>query len=56
MTKLLLVEDEANVVSFMKRGLTEDGFEVSVAFDGKSGLNMFQDGNYEFYHFRYYAT
>lgn len=48
MTKLLLVEDEANVVSFMKRGLTEDGFEVSVAFDGKSGLNMFQDGNYDF--------
>lgn len=48
MTKLLLVEDEANVVSFIKRGLTEEGFEVSVAFDGKSGLNMFQDGNYDF--------
>ncbi len=48
MTKLLLVEDEANVVSFIKRGLTEEGFEVSVAFDGKSGLNMFQESSYDF--------
>lgn len=40
MKRILLVEDEAQVVSFIKKGLTEDGFEVSVAFDGVSGLNM----------------
>jgi two-component system, OmpR family, copper resistance phosphate regulon response regulator CusR len=38
--KILVVEDEAHVVSFIKKGLTEEGFEVSVAFDGKSGLQL----------------
>lgn len=40
MKKILVVEDEAHVVSFIKKGLTEEGYEVSVAFDGKSGLQL----------------
>lgn len=40
MKKILLVEDEAHVVSFIKKGLSEEGFEVTVAFDGKTGLQM----------------
>lgn len=40
MRKILLVEDEASVVSFIKKGLTEAGYEVSVALDGTSGLQM----------------
>lgn len=40
MKKILLVEDEAHVASFIKKGLTEEGYEVSVAFDGKSGLQL----------------
>jgi len=40
MKKILLVEDEAHVVSFIKKGLSEEGFEVSVAFDGKTGLQL----------------
>lgn len=40
MKKILLVEDEAHVVSFIKKGLSEEGFEVTVAFDGKSGLKL----------------
>lgn len=40
MKKILLVEDEAQVVSFIKKGLSEEGYEISVAFDGQSGLNM----------------
>lgn len=40
MKKILLVEDEVHVVSFIKKGLSEEGFEVSVAFDGKSGLQL----------------
>lgn len=40
MKKVLLVEDEANVVSFIKKGLSEEGFEVTVAFDGNLGLQM----------------
>lgn len=38
--KILLVEDEPNVVSLIKRGLAENGYEISVAMDGLSGLQM----------------
>lgn len=38
--KLLLIEDEPAVVSVITRGLTEAGYEVSVAPDGTSGLEM----------------
>jgi two-component system copper resistance phosphate regulon response regulator CusR len=37
---VLLVEDEPNVVSVIKRGLADYGFEVSVATDGLTGLQM----------------
>jgi DNA-binding response OmpR family regulator len=38
--KLLLIEDEPAVVSVITRGLAEAGYEVSVALDGNSGLQM----------------
>jgi len=38
--KILLVEDEASVASFIIRSLTEEGYEVSVAPDGNLGLTM----------------
>ena len=41
MKKILLVEDETHVVSFIKKGLTEEGFDVTVAFDGTTGLQLF---------------
>jgi DNA-binding response OmpR family regulator len=47
MKKILLVEDEAHVVSFIKKGLSEEGFEVSVAFDGNAGLQMATEGNFD---------
>ncbi|MVN90794.1 response regulator transcription factor [Mucilaginibacter aquatilis] len=37
---LLLVEDEPNVVSVIKRGLADFGFDVSVAGNGLTGLQM----------------
>lgn len=37
---LLLVEDEPNVVSVISRGLTDEGFTVSVAPDGLIGKKM----------------
>lgn len=40
MKKVLLVEDEAGVVSFVKKGLTEEGYEVSVALDGNTAIQM----------------
>lgn len=40
MKKILLIEDEANVVSLLKRGLEEEGYSISVAMDGLSGYEM----------------
>lgn len=40
MAKILLVEDESSVASFINRGLTEEGHDVSLAFDGNDGLRM----------------
>ncbi|KIO76674.1 transcriptional regulator [Pedobacter lusitanus] len=38
--KLLIVEDEPNVVSVLKRGLSSEGFELSFAPDGFIALEM----------------
>jgi two-component system, OmpR family, copper resistance phosphate regulon response regulator CusR len=38
--KILLVEDETGVASFIKKGLSEEDFHVSVAMDGNTGLSM----------------
>jgi two-component system, OmpR family, copper resistance phosphate regulon response regulator CusR len=40
MKRILLVEDESSVVSFIKKGLAEEGYEVSVALDGNQGAQM----------------
>lgn len=47
MKKILLVEDEAHVVSFIKKGLSEEGFEVSVAFEGKTGLQLALENDFD---------
>lgn len=47
MKKILLIEDEAHVVSFIKKGLSEEGFEISVAFDGKTGLQLLQENPFD---------
>lgn len=44
MDKVLLVEDEVNIASFVKRGLEEFGYDVTVAYDGESGWNEIQNG------------
>lgn len=40
--KILLIEDEPGVVSFVRRGLMEASHEVSVAMDGVTGFQMIQ--------------
>ena len=40
MANFLVIEDEVNVSSFIKRGLEEEGHKVDVAFDGAMGLSM----------------
>lgn len=47
MMKILLVEDEVNISSFIVRGLTELGHEVCVAYDGAEGWQKLQDETFE---------
>jgi heavy metal response regulator len=42
--RVLLVEDEKKVASFIKKGLEEEGYVVDTASDGESGLEMGLDG------------
>jgi heavy metal response regulator len=41
--RLLVVEDEKKVSSFIRKGLEEEGFAVDVASDGETGLQMALD-------------
>jgi DNA-binding response OmpR family regulator len=38
--KILIVEDESGISQFLKQGLEEEQFEVTVASDGKEGLRL----------------
>ncbi len=45
--KILLVEDEPNVISVIQRSLSLAGYEVTVALDGKSGFQMVLDHQFD---------
>lgn len=47
MRSLLLIEDEAQVVNFMRKGLEEEGFNVTVALDGSSGIELATQNSYD---------
>ncbi|MDD2953029.1 MAG: response regulator transcription factor [Parabacteroides sp.] len=47
MAKILLVEDEVNIASFIERGLREFGHEVYVAYDGAAGWELTQKNNFQ---------
>jgi len=40
MANILVIEDEINVSSFIKRGLEEEGHTVEVAYDGAMGFSL----------------
>jgi len=44
--KILVVEDEKKVASFIKRGLEEDGYEVTVTHDGADGFKQALEGDF----------
>jgi DNA-binding response OmpR family regulator len=44
---ILLIEDELDVVNFIKKGLGEESFEVSVALNGFDGLEMVSNNQYD---------
>jgi len=45
--KILVVEDEKKVASFIKRGLEEEEFEVDLAYDGEEGLTAAANTAYD---------
>ena len=45
--KILIVEDEKKVASFIKRGLEEELFHVDTASNGKEGLELVLHGEYD---------
>ena len=47
MAKILLVEDEINIASFIERGLQEFGHEVRVANDGQAGWELVQQEDFQ---------
>jgi DNA-binding response OmpR family regulator len=45
--RVLVIEDEVKVSSFISRGLEEEGYTVEVAYDGKEGLNLLKSREYD---------
>ena len=45
--RILVVEDEKKVASFIKKGLEEEFYSVDVAFDGKEGLRLALSEEYD---------
>lgn len=45
--RILIIEDETEIADFMLRGLSEEGFSVSVATNGVDGWNAMTSENWE---------
>ncbi|MFC5412519.1 response regulator [Larkinella bovis] len=45
--KILLVEDEERLASFIRKGLVAEGYDVEVAYDGQIGLLLFHKTVYD---------
>lgn len=45
--RILLVEDEKKIADSLKKGLSENQYEVEVAYDGLSGKKMFETESFD---------
>jgi len=45
--KILVIEDEAKLASFLKKGLEQSGYRVDVAVDGEQGYDKFCSEEYD---------
>jgi DNA-binding response OmpR family regulator len=45
--KLLIVEDEPNLLSVLRKGFTENNYEVSVCLDGETALEMILNNDFD---------
>jgi len=47
MTRVLIIEDEAEIISFLKPELSYEGYEVEAVSDGREGLEKIQNEKYD---------
>lgn len=45
--KILLVEDEPQLAQFIRKGMTAEGYELTIAYDGQMGLALYQDQDFD---------
>lgn len=45
--KVILIEDEVKLARFVELELRYEGYDVTVCYDGREGLQMVTDGNYD---------
>jgi len=45
--KILVIEDDKKISSFIRNGLRSEGYTVDVAFDGEDGLYLASEGRYD---------
>ncbi len=45
--RILVIEDDEKIGSFLRKGLREAGFSVDLAADGRDGLSLFLDTSYD---------
>ena len=46
-TKILIIEDEAKIARFVELELVHEGYEARKAFDGRSGLELAESGDFD---------
>jgi len=47
MNKILLCEDEENIVSFLQIELEYEGFQLDIAYDGDEAISLFSQNKYD---------
>lgn len=47
MEKILIVEDEKNIVELLKYNLEKNDYSTDYAYDGEEGLNLFKNNKYD---------
>jgi len=45
--KILLVEDEPPLASFIKKGFEHEGYDLTVAYDGRTGWSLYEQQPYD---------
>ncbi|MCF8246777.1 MAG: response regulator transcription factor [Saprospiraceae bacterium] len=45
--KVLLIDDEVSINGFINKGLSENGFDVTQAFDGEMGLRLARNNSFD---------